>query len=226
MRTKIIATIGPATLDPIIFNKVLDAGVNFIRINTSYGDYNQYDKILNNLKNHPEKDNVKVIYDIKKPEVLDYFLKNNLDYIAVSFAASKSQMEEVQKQAPNAKLISKIESIEGVKNFDEILDFSWGVMVARGDLGKAECLENIPCLQKRFTKKTLEKGKFLIVATEMLLSMTENREPSRAEVSDVANAVFDKASAVMLSEETAIGKYPVEVVQYMKKIIESAEKCC
>lgn len=97
-------------------------------------------------------------------------------------------------------------------------------MVARGDLGEAVSLEKVPPLQKEFTIKTLSKNKFLVTATEMLLSMTENPRPTRAEVSDVANAVFDYSSAVMLSEETAIGKFPVEAVSYMRRIIEEAEK--
>ena len=97
-------------------------------------------------------------------------------------------------------------------------------MVARGDLGRAVTLEKVPPLQKDFTFKTLKRGKFLVTATEMLLSMVNNNQPTRAEVSDVANAVFDKSSAVMLSEETAIGKYPVESVQMMRKIIVAAEE--
>ncbi len=96
-------------------------------------------------------------------------------------------------------------------------------MVARGDLGEAVSLEKVPPLQKDFTIKTLAKGRFLVTATEMLLSMTNNPHPTRAEVSDVANAVFEHSSAVMLSEETAIGKYPVETVAYMRKIIVEAE---
>ena len=97
-------------------------------------------------------------------------------------------------------------------------------MVARGDLGTAVSLEKVPPLQKEFTIKTLEKGKFLVTATEMLLSMVNNPLPTRAEVSDVANAVFENSSAVMLSEETAIGKYPVNAVRMMRKIIVEAEK--
>jgi pyruvate kinase len=126
---------------------------------------------------------------------------------------------------PNAKVISKIESVKGIQNFEEILDASYGIMIARGDLGIAVSLEKVPCLQRNLSKKTLKKNKFLIVATEMLLSMTHNKKPTRAEVSDVANAVFDNASAVMLSEESAIGQNPVEAVNYMRRIIEDAENC-
>jgi pyruvate kinase len=125
---------------------------------------------------------------------------------------------------PETFLISKIESKRGVENFDEILAASDGIMIARGDLGVAESLEKVPPMQKDFTNKAKVKDKFLITATEMLLSMVDNPEPTRAEVSDVANAVFDNSSAVMLSEETAIGKYPVETVIMMRKIIVEAEK--
>ncbi|HEY5600461.1 MAG TPA: pyruvate kinase [Patescibacteria group bacterium] len=224
MKTKIIATIGPATLDFKIFQKLVDSGIDFIRINTSYGDFDQYDLMLRNLK-EVKKKNIEVIFDIKNLEVLDYFKKNNLKYVAVSFTQSITQLKKVKETVPQAFIISKIESVEGVKNFEAILEASDGVMVARGDLAEAENLEKVPCLQKSFTKKTLKAGKYLIAATEMMLSMTQNPTPTRAEVSDVANAVFDGASAVMLSEETAIGKYPVETVEFMRKIIKEAEDC-
>jgi len=211
-------------LDFKIFQKLVDSGIDFIRINTSYGDFDQYDLMLRNLK-EVKKKNIEVIFDIKNLEVLDYFKKNNLKYVAVSFTQSITQLKKVKETVPQAFIISKIESVEGVKNFEAILEASDGVMVARGDLAEAENLEKVPCLQKSFTKKTLKAGKYLIAATEMMLSMTQNPTPTRAEVSDVANAVFDGASAVMLSEETAIGKYPVETVEFMRKIIKEAEDC-
>ena len=223
MKTQIIATIGPATLDEKIFTQTVEAGVDIIRINTAYGSYSQYDQILKNLRKI--KSPVQVMFDIKKNEVLDYFNKNNLDYIAVSFAQSKYQLQEVRKIAPKSFIISKIESKKGVDNFQKILEETDGVMIARGDLGEAVSLEKVPCLQKKFTRLSLKAKKFVIAATEMLLSMQSSPTPTRAEVSDVANAVFDGVDAVMLSEETAIGKYPVEAVSYMKKIILEAENC-
>lgn len=223
METKIIATIGPATLDPKIFNQLVKEGISYVRINTSYGDYNQYDQILKNITE--SKSDIKVVFDIKKLESLKYFVKNKLETVAVSFSESADQLKEARAKVPyDFFLISKIESKKGVENFPEILDASDGVMVARGDLGEAVTLEDVPPLQKKFTYLTLKKGKFLIAATEMLLSMAKNPTPTRAEVSDVANAVFDKVSAVMLSEETAIGRYPIESVRYMRKIIEKAEE--
>lgn len=223
MKTQIIATIGPATLDEKIFTQTVEAGVDIIRINTAYGSYAQYDQILANLKKVSRP--VKVMFDIKKNEVLDYLNKNNLDFVALSFTETLSQIQEVRKIAPHAQIISKIESRKGVENFYEILKGSEGVMIARGDLGVAVSLEKVPCLQKKFTMLSLKEKKYVIAATEMLLSMQNSKTPTRAEVSDVANAVFDGVDAVMLSEETAIGKYPVESVTFMKKIIVEAENC-
>lgn len=222
MKTKIIATIGPATLEEDNFKKLVQEGINYIRINTSYGDHIQYDKILNNLKKYPD---VEAIYDIKKLEALDYFNQKGLKYVAVSFTESKEQLQNVRNKAKNAFIISKIESEKGVNNFKEILEASDGIMIARGDLGESITLEKVPCLQKRFTTLSENAGKFTIAATEMLLSMVDNDKPTRAEVSDVANAVFDGVDAVMLSEETAIGKYPIESVNFMARIIENAENC-
>lgn len=222
--TKIIATIGPATLDPSIFKDLVNKGIDYIRINTSYGDDKQYDQILHNLEIAKPHKEIKVILDIKEFEKLDYALKHDIHTIALSFAETEGQIDTIRNRIPEAFVISKIETQNGVDNFDRILDSSDGIMIARGDLGTAVLLEKVPPLQKRFTYKTLAKNKFLITATEMLLSMTGNPTPTRAEVSDVANAVFDRSSAVMLSEETAIGKYPVEAVRMMRKIIVEAEK--
>lgn len=224
MKTHIIATIGPASIDFDIFNSLLIEGVTYIRINTAYGNPNQYDQILDNLIKSARTD-VNVIFDIKNLDYIDYIRQNGKIHIAHSFTETAPQLQEVRKLLPNAFVISKIETARGVENVEEILDASDGTMIARGDLGEAVTLEKIPCLQKKFTKKGLQKGKFVIAATEMLLSMTAKPKPTRAEVSDVANAVFDGAHAVMLSEETAIGNYPIESVSYMRKIIEDAEKC-
>lgn len=224
MKTKIIATIGPATLDFGIFNSLLKEGASYIRINTAYGNTDQYDVILKNLKRSGRSD-VKVIFDIKHLDIIDYINRNNVPCIAHSFTETPGQLREVRTLSPQAFIISKIETVAGVENFEQILAESNGVMIARGDLGEAVSLERVPCLQKRFTRMCLKKGTFVIAATEMLLSMMGKPAPTRAEVSDVANAVFDGVDAVMLSEETAIGKYPVESVSYMRRIIEDAEKC-
>lgn len=222
-KTKIIATIGPASLDYSIFERMVNEGINIIRINTSYGNYEQYEQILDNVKriNNPD---LKILYDIKKIDYLNYFLENSLDMLAISFAESIEQIEEYKNKAPKAFIIAKIETEKSVVNIDEICSVVDGIMIARGDLSKAETIEKIPPLEKDLAKKAVTKNKYLITATEMMLSMVNNSKPEIAEVSDVANSIFDGSSAVMLSEETAIGKYPVEVVGYMRRTIESAEE--
>jgi pyruvate kinase len=225
MKTKIIATIGPASLEYQVFSRLVDEGIDIVRINTSYGDPEQYDRIVGNVRRVSDRKQVKVMFDIKNPKVIATVLKYKPDMIAVSFAGTAQQISDAKIIIPEAEIIAKIESIQGIENFEVIAEASDGVMVARGDLADAISLEKVPCVQRELTDTALNKGKFLIIATEMLLSMTQSPKPSRAEVSDVANAVFNGASAVMLSEETAVGKYPAEAVSYMRRIIESSEAC-
>ena len=224
IKTKIIATIGPATLDFKVFQKMAKEGIDFIRINTSYGNEKQYDLILNNLKKVKSPKKIEVILDIKNLKILNYAREKKIRHIAISFTENLKQIKDVREALPGCFVISKIETRAGVRNFNRILDASDGIMIARGDLGHAVSLEKVPPLQKDFTYKSLAKGKFVITATEMLLSMIKNKKPTRAEVSDVANAVFDRSHAVMLSEETAIGEHPSETVHKMHKIIVEAEK--
>jgi len=224
-KTKIIATVGPASLKYDVFRELIKEGVDFIRINTAYSNQKQHALIFANLRKLRAKKRVGIIFDIRLPEKVKKIIGCRPSLIALSFTESKKQFDEIKKHLPRSKIIAKIESKKGVGNFEKILPYCWGVMVARGDLGIAVSLEKVPCLQKRFSGKTLKEKKFLIVATEMLLSMAKNPRPTRAEVSDVANAVFEGASAVMLSEETAIGRHPVEAVKYMRRIVEETENC-
>lgn len=159
-----------------------------------------------------------------KADIL-YAVELNLDFIAISFVRNKEdilQVKELIKDSP-IQIIAKIENQQGVTNFDEILEIADGIMVARGDLGVETPLERVPILQKQIIYKCRAAGKPVIVATQMLESMRENMLPTRAEVSDVANAVMDGTDAVMLSAETSTGKYPVEAVKEMGKIAKSAE---
>ena len=152
----------------------------------------------------------------------------DIDFIAHSFVRNADDVHEVQKildeHHSDIKIISKIENQEGVDNIDEIIDASYGIMVARGDLGIEVPIERIPGIQRRIIRKCILKKKPVIVATQMLHTMINNPRPTRAEVTDIANAIFYRTDALMLSGETASGKYPLEAVQTMSRIAEQAEK--
>ena len=153
---------------------------------------------------------------------------HGFDYISASFIRSADDVKQIRKVldengGQNIKIISKIENRQGIDNIEEITQISDGIMVARGDLGVEIPLEEVPVLQKRIIKLCNKLGKIVITATQMLESMTENPRPTRAEVSDVANAIYDGTGAIMLSGESAMGKYPVQCVQTMSKIANTIE---
>lgn len=156
-----------------------------------------------------------------------YACEKDGDFLALSFVNNKDNILAVRKileeHHSNMKIISKIESGVALQNLDEIIEYSDGIMVARGDLGVEIPCEEVPIVQKEIIKKCREYGKTCIVATEMLASMYTSSRPTRAEVTDIANAVLDGCDTVMLSGETTVGKYPVESVQYMARICENAE---
>ena len=155
-------------------------------------------------------------------------IENDMDFVAASFIQRASDVEEIRKliarHGGHMEIIPKIENLAGVQNIDEIIAVSDGIMVARGDLGVEIPAEDVPIIQKSIIKKCNDAGKPVIVATQMLESMTMNPRPTRAEVSDVGNAIFDGADAIMLSGETAGGKYPVEAVATMSKIAQRIEE--
>ena len=154
-------------------------------------------------------------------------IDNNIDFIAHSFVRSKEDILDIQKildeSGSHIKLIAKIENQQGIDNLEEILIHSYGAMIARGDLGVEIAAEKIPLLQKSIVQKCREFRKPVIIATQMLHSMIENPRPTRAEVTDIANAIFQRTDAIMLSGETASGKYPVEAVTTMRKIASEVE---
>ena len=170
--------------------------------------------------------NLDFISDVDKNDIA-FAAQHSCDYLALSFVNTKEDVIAARKIIEDAGgdscIISKIESQMGIENIDEIIDESDGIMVARGDLGVDVPMEKLPTLQKNIIRKCREKGKFAIVATEMLASMYENPRPSRAEVSDVANAVLDGTDCVMLSGETTVGKFPVQAVSIMARICKHVE---
>lgn len=166
--------------------------------------------------------------DKDKKDLL-FGIENDVEYVAASFIRKADDVIKIREFLNSnggdfIKIISKIENQEGLDNIDEIIDSSDGIMVARGDLGVEIPIENLPHWQKLIIKKCNDKGKFVITATQMLDSMIRNPRPTRAEASDVANAIHDGSDAVMLSGETANGKYPVESYEIMDKIIITTEQ--
>jgi pyruvate kinase len=168
----------------------------------------------------------------EKDEIdLVWAMANNVDYIALSFVRRaedcrlvKAKIKELNtRKMGRALLVAKIEKAEAIENLDAIIAETDGVMVARGDLGVETSVEHVPVYQKRIIEKAVANDKFVITATQMLQSMIDSPHPTRAEASDVANAVWDGSDAVMLSAETASGSYPLETVQTMARIIDAAE---
>ncbi|MCQ5130792.1 pyruvate kinase [Butyricicoccus faecihominis] len=160
---------------------------------------------------------------------IEFGLSQDIDFIAASFCRTAQDVRDIKGilkacGKEDVEIIAKIENMEGVRNVQEILDEANGVMVARGDLGVEVPFEELPEIQKCLIKTCISRGKRVVTATQMLESMAKNPRPTRAEVSDVANAVYDGTSAIMLSGETSVGKYPVETVRTMSMIAENAER--
>ena len=159
---------------------------------------------------------------------IEFGLENGIDFIAASFIRNAEAVEEIKDiigaHNMHVGVISKIENMEGVENIDAIIDASAGIMVARGDLGVEVPAEEVPFLQKEIIRKCNDAFKPVVTATQMLDSMIRNPRPTRAEATDVANAIYDGTDAIMLSGETAKGKYPVEAVKMMARIAERTEK--
>jgi len=316
-KTKIIATIGPSSWDDSVLRKMFESGMLLARINASFADYNELERVSKQIRNispriatildtqgtkvrvkglsketivkdtvtlssednlnssvititYPslERDvvvgtrillddgNIQLqVREIKGKDVIcsviqegilkpnktvnipdinlhfpavtekdkqdiEYAKNLNFDFVCASFARNKKDIQIVKSilEGSNTKVIAKIENKQGVLNFDEILKESDAIMIARGDLGVELDLEEVPILQKQIIYKCRMAGKPVIVATQMLESMKTNKRPTRAEVSDVANAVMDGADCMMLSAETSTGNFPIEAVQMMNKI--------
>ncbi len=318
-RTKILCTIGPASQTPDVLSRLIGAGMNAARINTSHGEFEQYLAIIQTIR---EIANVPIVMDTQGPKIrlrmasdvqldpgdeinagftpqdevfldapvyehlqegdramiddgafeaiiikkgdghvrlqftnggflvsgkavnfpnrplplepltekdkisLVFAANNGVDFIALSFTRNGADVAAVRQYLKDShvKIIAKIENQEGVDNIDEIIEAADGVMVARGDMGVELAPEEVPIVQKRLIKKCNHAGKLVITATQMLQSMVRQPRPTRAEISDVANAILDGSDVVMLSGETATGHYPVEAVEMMSRIAQYSEQ--
>ncbi len=205
--------------------KVQDIQQNKILCKVTNGGKISNRKGVNVPKTHLE---LEYLSDADKKDLL-FGIENQVDYVAASFVRTPQDVIDLrnfldENGGSQIKILSKIENMEGINNFRAILAHSDGIMVARGDMGVEVNFAKLPGLQKKFIKACCQAGKIVITATQMLESMVASPTPTRAEITDVANAVFDGTSAVMLSGESAMGKYPVETVKVMSKIVAQAEK--
>ena len=166
------------------------------------------------------------ISEVDRSDIL-FGIEMGYDFLAASFARTRVDILEVRRileeHGSKMKIIAKIENMQGIQNLEEILSVSDGIMVARGDMGVEIPLEEVPVIQKKMIKLAVAQGKHVITATQMLESMIKNPRPTRAEATDIANAIYDGTTAIMLSGESAAGLYPVEAVKTMARIAESAE---
>ena len=247
-RTQIIATIGPASRDREVLKKMIEHEMDLARLNFSHGTLEEHAEYIKTIREVADEAGRKVpiIQDLPGPriqkedghtydkdasviteedqEFIKFGVEQKVDYIAVSYVKDEGDIEEARGLAGDIPLIAKIEREEAVHNIDGIIEASDAVMIARGDLGDNIPLEKVPFVQIEIIEKVKAHKKPSIVATEMLLSMTHNERPTRAEVTDVAYAIIHKADAVMLSEETAQGEHPVESVTMMERIVLEAER--
>ena len=333
-RTKIVATMGPATADINVLENLFNEGLDICRINFSHGDYSAVESTINNIRELNKKLNrhVGILADLQGPKLrigvmknggieintgdeiqittkecegdaerlfmtypqfpldvkvgetvliddgkihlkvletngkdnvrclitnggfltskkgvnlpntkislpcltvkdirdLEFALEQDVDWIGLSFVRSVTDIVElkdiIKNKGKRARVIAKIEKPEAIKEIDNIIDVTDGIMVARGDLGVEMPMERVPLLQKMIVNKCVQIGKPVIIATQMMESMITSFTPTRAEVNDVANAVMDGADAVMLSAETSVGKFPAKVIEMMRKIIAEVEE--
>lgn len=253
-KTKIVATIGPSSDKKEVIVELIKHKLDIARLNFSWDTHDGHRRIINHIREAASECNTKVeiMQDLSGPREQDgashhfggddktevitekdrddlaFGVEQNVDYIAMSFVGCANDIIElrnlIKEKGGNQKIIAKIERRIGFENIDEILEVTDGIMVARGDLGNEYPLEEIPFIQHKIIEKCNKKGKMVIVATQMMLTMVNNPTPSRAEVSDVAYAIIDGADGVMLSEESAMGKHPIEAVAMMERIAIAAEK--
>lgn len=252
-KAQIVATIGPATGKKEIIGKIIESNMSIARLNFSWGTYVEHANYIKNIREVAQDlgRKIPIIADLSGPRIQDqlghkfnnkvlelitekdladlkFVLGQGVDYVAMSYVGNKDDIVKLREKMKGfgkiIPIIAKIERSVALTNIDEIIDISDAIMIARGDLGNEIPIEQIPFVQKDIIDRCKKAKKPVIVATQMMISMMDSKEPTRAEVTDVAYAVMTGADAVMLSEETAIGKYPLQVVVVMEKIIIEAEK--
>ncbi|CAF4348899.1 unnamed protein product [Rotaria socialis] len=233
--TSIICTLGPASQSVEMLSKMISAGMNIARLNFSHGSHEYHQQSIDNVRKAEKLTGVEenfrpiaIALDTKGPEIRTGVLAA-VDMIFASFIRHADGIRVIREilgeKGKHIRIIAKIENQQGIHNFDSILEAADGVMVARGDMGIEIAPQKVFVAQKMMIAKCNLAGKPVICATQMLESMTKNPRPTRAEVSDVANAVLDNADCVMLSGETAKGKYPLQCIQLMHQIAREAEAC-
>jgi len=252
-KAQIIATIGPATKNKEIIKEMINNQMDVVRLNFSWGTHEEHAEYIKNIKESANEigKRIPIIQDLSGPRIqekvghefktgaveiitekdlddLKFGIEQGVDYIAMSFIGCAQDIldlkEKMQSFGKVIPVISKIERKVALDNIDEIIKITDAIMIARGDLGNEIPLEQIPFVEKDIIEKCKIAGKPVIVATQMMFSMTENKTPTRAEITDIAYAILNGADAVMLSEESALGKYPLEAIKMMEKEILESEK--
>jgi len=238
---KIVCTLGPASSSPEVVERMLKGGMDVARFNLAYGTLEEHSQLISEVRSLSQKlkRSTGILLDLPglkraRGDVkdvfgqhLDFALSENADFIALSFISSVRQVREVKQLLRKIKadipIIIKIEESRALEESGAMLEAGEGIMVARGDLALDISIEKVPTAQKQLINESNRCGKPVITATQMLESMIQSASPTRAEATDVANAVLDGSDALMLSEETAIGSYPVEAIETMVKIALEAE---
>ena len=238
---KIVCTLGPASSSPEVVERMLKGGMDIARLNLAHGTLEEHSQLISEVRLLSQKLKLPTgilldlpglkhrVGDIRAVfgEHLEFADSQKVDFIALSFISSMRQVKEVRallkKMNAYMPVIVKIEQAQALEQSGAILEVSDGIMVARGDLALEISIEKVPLAQKQLIKEANRRGKPVITATQMLESMVQSAIPTRAEATDVANAILDGSDALMLSEETATGSYPVEAIETMIRIALEAE---
>lgn len=252
-RAQIVATLGPASRDADTIEQMAQHQMDVVRLNFSWGTHEEHAGYIKTVRDVAAKlgKRIPIIQDLSGPRMqqekghhfdpslqelitpkdiadLKFGLDHDVDYVAMSYVGSANDVVElkriIKESGKNTPVISKIERQKAIDAIDAIIAVSDAIMIARGDMGNEVPLEKIPLVEKEIIEKCKKAGKPVITATQMFLSMTDSPEPTRAEVTDVFFAITNGSDAVMLSEETSRGKYPIEAVTMMERAVLEAEK--